>query len=450
MTHPSNLVAIIGRPNVGKSALFNRLTGRPKAIVEDRPGVTRDRQVGMVEWGPYRFWLVDTAGFDPEGEPDAALSKEADKALRARMREQVSLAISEASQIILLVDGRAGLTPGDTLAAQLLRQADKPVHLAVNKIDTLERQDLVWEFSRLGLEEPLPISALHGRGTDELLDRLTANMPKPEPEAEEKDEPLKVAVVGRPNVGKSSLVNQLLGRDAMVVYDTPGTTRDAVDTPFQYQGKPFILVDTAGVPAKKNITDDVERYAVVRSIRAIEECDVAVLMLDAKQGVQVQDERIAGLIHEAGRACVIAVNKWDLVAKDNHTFKKYTEAIKAKFPFLDYAPLVFISALTRQRLTNLLDVVAHVGDQHALRIPTGVLNRTLEDILMEAPPPTRHGKALKIFYLSQTGIKPPAFALFVNDPKLLHFSYMRRFKTKLREKFGFEGTPLFVMLRRRK
>jgi GTP-binding protein len=366
------------------------------------------------------------------------------------MREQVSLAIQEATQIIFLVDGRAGLTPGDRLAAQLLRQTDKPVHLAVNKIDTINREDLVWEFSELGMGEPVALSALHGLGVDDLLDHLAAKMPAPQPEEEELDEPLKVAIVGRPNVGKSSIVNQFLGRDAMVVYDTPGTTRDAVDTPFHYKNKPFILVDTAGVRAKKNISDDVEKYAVVRAIRAIEECDVAVLVLDGKQGVTEQDERIAGLINEAGRACVLAINKWDLVAKDNHTLSEYTRAIQSRLPFLDYAPLVFISAKTRQRLSNLLDLVDHVGDQHALRISTGVLNRTLEDILVEAPPPTRHGRALKVFFLSQTGIKPPAFALFVNNPELLHFSYMRRLKTKLREKFGFEGTPLFVMLRRRK
>ncbi len=460
-TDANNLVAIVGRPNVGKSALFNRLVGRPIAIVEDRPGVTRDRHSALVEWGGRRFWAVDTAGYEtgeagvlpreslPRNRPRVEWEKAAGAALKKSMQEQVLAAMQEASQILFVVDGKAGLQPADEWLARFLRRTEKPVHLVVNKIDTGRDEDRVWEFAGLGFDGPLGASSLHGRAVDALLDRVCAAIP-PQVREEEAEEDLRVAVVGRPNVGKSTLVNRLLGREASVVFEAPGTTRDSVDSPFRHKGKPYILVDTAGLRHRGRITDAVEKYASMRAIRSIENCDVAVLVLDAKEGVTEQDERVAGLIHEAGRGCVVAVNKWDLVEKDNKTFNAYLEAIRARLPFLDYAPIVFISALTRQRLANLMDLVDHAGEQHAMRISTGMLNRELEAILTEAPPPTRHGKALKIFYLSQTGVKPPAFALFVNDPKLLHFSYMRHLKNKLRSKFGFEGSPIIVMLRRRK
>jgi GTP-binding protein len=439
------LVAIVGRPNVGKSALFNRLVGKPLAIVSDRSGVTRDRHTGVVEWGAWRFWVADTGGFEPAKDPGQA---EAD--IRELMHSQVRLAVEEAGRIVFLVDGQAGIQPGDRTVAQLLRRSGKPVLVAVNKVDTPKHEEMVWEFSELGLGDPIAVSAVHGLGVDELCDQICAGLPRVEA-VEEDDDTLRVALVGRPNVGKSSLVNQLLGREAMVVYDQPGTTRDSVDIRFEYQGKPYTLVDTAGLKEKGKIADEVEKYASVRALRSIKDCDVAVLVLDAQVGVTEQDERIAGLIHEAGRGCLIAVNKWDLLtSKDNQTFNACLESVRARLNFLDYAPVVFVSAKTRQRLSNLMELVAHVGEQHCMRISTGVLNRALEDFVTEMPPPTRHGKSLKLFFLSQTGVKPPAFALFVNDPALLHFSYMRHLKNRMRTKFGFEGTPLFVMLRRRK
>jgi GTP-binding protein len=437
-------VAIVGRPNVGKSALFNRIVGRPVAIVADRPGVTRDRHTALAEWGGRRFWLVDTGGFEEEAEAEDEAS------LRHQMQSQVRLAVEEAARIILTVDGKAGLLPADRQVAKMLHKSGKPVWLAVNKVDTPALEGRALDFVSLGFEEPVAVSALHGLGVDELLDRVCQGMEKTEEEPAGPDEALRIAIVGRPNVGKSSMVNQFLGREAMVVNDLAGTTRDAVDTEFLFKGKPYVLVDTAGLRQKGRIADEVEKYSTVRALRAIKDCDVAVLVLDAKEGVTEQDERIGGLIQEAGRGCVLAVNKWDLVEKDDKTFNACLEDLRRRLPFLDYAPVVFVSAKTRQRLPNLMELAAHVGEQHAMRISTGVLNRALEDIVTEMPPPTRHGKPLKVFFLSQTGVKPPAFALFVNDPKLLHFSYMRAVKNRLRSRFGFEGTPLFVMLRRRK
>jgi GTP-binding protein len=440
----TGVVAIVGRPNVGKSALFNRLVGRPVAIVNDEPGVTRDRHTQRVEFGGRSFWLVDTGGFDPAG-----METRTPKTIKDQMHAQVRLAVEQADVVVFLADVQAGLTAGDRDAANLLRRSGKDVILAVNKVDNLASEDSVHEFFGLGFGEAIPVSALHGRGADDVLDAVVERLPQTQVPQLQQGE-LAVALVGRPNVGKSSLTNRLLGKEAMVVDPTPGTTRDAVDTPLNALGRKITLIDTAGLRQKNRISEAVERYASMRSLRAIERCDVAVLVLDASDELNEQDERVAGLIHEAGRACVICVNKWDTVAKDNKTFDAFTDDIRAKLPFLDYAPLVFVSAKSKQRLGQLLEMIIRVGDRHAIRITTGELNRALETILLEAPPPTRHGKALKIFYLAQTGVKPPAFALFVNEPKLLHFSYMRRLKHKLRERFDLEGSPLFVMLRRRK
>lgn len=442
----SQLVAIIGRPNVGKSALFNRLIGKASAIVEDRSGVTRDRHFGAVEWRGYHFWTVDTGGFDPE--EDGELSQaQTSKAIREAMQKQLRLAIEEASQIIWVVDGKSGINPLDKSVADLLRPYKKPVVLAVNKSDVAADAHNQYDFASLGVESVVPISALHGRGIDDLLDALVVRMPPPEPPPE--DETLRIAIVGRPNVGKSSLLNAILNEDRQIVADTPGTTRDAVDTPLQAHGRNLLLVDTAGIRAKGRIIDEVEHYSALRAIRAIEECHVALLVLDAYEGIIEQDERVAGLVHEAGRACVIVVNKWDLPDKKDGTYEKCLKDIRSRFKFMDYALVVFVSAKTRQRLGEILPLAIEAGDAHAQRISTGKLNRALEDILANTALPGHHGRTLKVLYLAQTGIRPPSFALFVNDPKLMHFSTLRRLKKLLREKFELKGTPLIIMLRKR-
>jgi len=450
------LIAIVGRPNVGKSALFNRIIGKPLAIVEDRPGVTRDRHFSKVQWSGREFWAVDTGGFEPEMEaldPNDATAH-AKGVIREGIRRQVRLALDEADQVIFVVDGKAGLHPLDRVVAGLLRTYDRPVHLAVNKADRSEDDGNRWDFSVLGLGEGFSVSALHGNGVAELLDAAVVDVPKmPQPAEGEGDDlarqPLRVAVVGRPNVGKSSLINALLKTDRLVVSAEAGTTRDAVDTPLRAHNRDLILVDTAGIRRKSKILEDLERYSVVRSIRAIEECHVALLMLDAYDGVHDHDERIAGLIHEAGRACVIVVNKWDKVAKDNLTHDQCLKDIRDRLKFMDYAPIVFISVLDGQRIGTVLPAAIKAGDAHATRLKTGPLNAALEDILASSPLPSYKGRVLKVYYLAQTGTRPPAFALFVNDPRLMHFSTQRRIMRMFRERFDLEGTPLIFMLRKR-
>ncbi len=444
------IIAIVGRPNVGKSALFNRIVGRPVAIVEDRPGVTRDRHYARAEWAGRSFWVVDTGGFEPEmnaAEPAQGDSR-ARAALRDGIRRQVRLALEEADRVIFVVDGKAGLNPLDTAVADLLRPRLDRVLLAVNKADRAEDESDRWEFAALGVGEGMSVSALHGNGVAELLD---AAVPADAPAKDwgEEGAALRVAVVGRPNVGKSSLVNALLKRDRVVVGEEAGTTRDAVDTPLRAHGRDLVLVDTAGIRRKSKVVEDLERYAVVRSLRAIEECHVALLVLDAHEGVHDHDERIAGLVHEAGRACVIVVNKWDKVAKDNLTHDRCLADLRSRLKFLDYAPVVFVSAVDGQRLGDLLPTAIKAGDAHATRLKTGQLNAALEAILASSPLPSHRGRVLKVFYLAQTGVRPPAFALFVNDPKLMHFSTQRRIVRLLRERFDLGGTPLILMLRRR-
>jgi GTP-binding protein len=453
------LLAIVGRPNVGKSALFNRIVDRPVAIVEDRPGVTRDRHYAKAEWSGRDFWVVDTGGFEPEMEAldPSDKSAQAKAVIREGIRRQVRLALEQADQVLFVVDGKAGLHPLDQTVADLLRGYAKPITLAVNKGDRAEDDGNRWDFAALGLGEGISVSALHGLGVAELLDQVLAEVPvrPPEPEDggggddEEARAPLRVAVVGRPNVGKSSLINALLKTDRHIVADEAGTTRDAVDSPLRSHGRDLVLVDTAGIRQKSKVTEELERYSVVRSIRAIEDCHVAVLVVDAFEGVHDHDERIAGLIHEAGRACVIVVNKWDKVPKDNLTHDKCLKDIRERLKFMDYAPVAFISATEGQRLGDVLPLVLKAGDAHATRIKTGPLNKALEDILASMPLPSFHGKVLKVYYLAQTGTRPPAFALFVNDPKLLHFSTQRRITRMMRERFDLEGTPLILMLRKR-
>jgi GTPase len=448
------LIAIVGRPNVGKSALFNRIVGRPVAIVEDRPGVTRDRHFARAEWTGRDFWVVDTGGFEPELEgldPDDQ-SARAKGIIRDGIRRQVRMALEEASQVFFVVDGKAGLHPLDQAVADLLRSYDKPVHLIVNKADRAEDDGNRWDFAALGLGEGHSVSGLHGLGVAELLDEALKGI-APRSLADEDDDgraPLRIAVVGRPNVGKSSLINVLLKQERLIVSDVAGTTRDAVDTPLTAHGRELVLVDTAGIRQKAKVSDEVERYSVVRSMRAIEDCHVALMMVDAYDGVHDHDERIAGMVHEAGRACVIVVNKWDKVAKDNLTLTQCLKDIRARLKFMDYAPVLFISATEGQRLGSVLPAAIKAGDAHATRLKTSQLNKALEEILASASLPSYKGRVLKVYYLAQTGTRPPAFALFVNDPKLMHFSTQRRITKRLREMFDLEGTPMILMLRKRK
>jgi GTP-binding protein len=448
------LIAIVGRPNVGKSALFNRIVGRPVAIVEDRPGVTRDRHFAKAEWSGRDYWCVDTGGFEPEMESldPADKSAKAKATIRDGIRRQVRMALEEADQVMLVVDGKAGLHPLDETVAGLLRGYKKPVRLVVNKADRSEDEGNKWDFAALGLGEGFSVSALHGHGVAELLDEALASEPKREEGGGDSEEfgPLRIAVVGRPNVGKSSIINVLLKQERHLVADEAGTTRDAVDTALTAHGRELILVDTAGIRQKSKVSDEVERYSVVRAMRAIEDSHVVLLVIDAFDGVHDHDERVAGLVHEAGRACVIVVNKWDKVAKDNLTHDKCLKDIQSRLKFMDYAPVVFVSATEGQRLGQILPMAIKAGDAHATRIKTGPLNKALEEILASSPLPSFHGKALKVFYMAQTGTRPPAFALFVNEPKLMHFSTQRRLTKKFRERFDLEGTPLILMLRKRK
>ncbi|RKO66859.1 ribosome biogenesis GTPase Der [Desulfofundulus salinus] len=432
------IVAIVGRPNVGKSTLFNRLVGSRIAIVEDEPGITRDRLYQDAEWAGRVFTLVDTGGLDFVESGD----------IPRQVRRQVELAIEEADVVIFLVDARAGLTSTDEDVAALLRRTSKPVLLVANKVENFQRTGQLVDFFRLGLGEPIPISAAQGMNTGDLLDRLVSVLP---PVAAEEGEPdtIRIAVIGRPNVGKSSLVNAILGEERVIVSDIPGTTRDAIDTYFEREGRRYMLVDTAGIRRKSRIEEAIEKYSVIRSLRAVDRCEVALVVLDALEGVTDQDKRIAGYAHEQGKASVLAVNKWDLVEKDTHTSRRFTELIRRELAFMTYAPVVFISALTGKRVHRLLEMVDLVAQQQCLRISTSELNRLIRDAVLHNPPPADKNRRLKILYATQGGVKPPTFILFVNDPELMHFSYLRYLENQLRAAFGFEGTPIRFVLRQR-
>ncbi len=463
---PMPMVAIVGRPNVGKSALYNRITGKAQAIVEDRPGVTRDRLLGRADWRGREFWLVDTGGYDPETDKTGGVGT-SEKELRKGMNRQVKLAVERADKVLLVVDGKVGLHTLDERAARMLRESGKETLLLINKSDRNEDAGNRWDFSRLNLGEGHAVSALHGRGVDEALDMLIEGWPvnveppaEPLPpiEGEEEgeparpslpDRPLRVAIVGRPNVGKSSLFNALAHEERQIVSDKPGTTRDAINTMIQVHGVDIELVDTAGLRKKDKVDDAVEYYAAVRAVRAIDSCDVGLLVVDASFGLGEQEERIAGLIHEAGKACVVVVNKWDLPEKDNLTLSIREKEIRSRLNFMDYALICFISVKTGQRIGEVLELALEAGSQHGRRLGTGALNRAMDEIKRRTPLPSRRGKTLKIYFLAQVGIRPPSFALFVNDPKLLHFSTKRRISKLLREKFELRGTPLILMLRRR-
>lgn len=433
------IVAIVGRPNVGKSTLFNRLVGGRTAIVEDTPGVTRDRIYRDSEWLNRAYTLIDTGGID-------FLSK--DETILGQVRKQAQLAIREADVILFLVDGRSGLTSDDENLAELLRRAHKKVIPVINKIEDFTKKEELYDFYRLGLGEPIPVSAAHGMNIGDLLDVMIGHFP---PRDDDEGEPdiIKIAVVGRPNVGKSSLVNIILGQERVIVSDVPGTTRDAIDTPFTRENQRYILIDTAGMRRRGNIEEPTERYSVIRALRAVDRSDVVLLVIDGVEGVTEQDKKIAGYVHEAGKGAVIVINKWDLVEKDEKTMHKYETAIRGELGFMQYAPTIFVSALTRQRVVKIIDLVNFVSEQQTHRISTSVLNEVVSEAAQLNPPPSDKGKRLKILYCTQVGIKPPHFVLFVNEPELMHFSYQRYLENVFRENFGFEGTPIRISVRKR-
>lgn len=433
------IVAIVGRPNVGKSTLFNRLIGGRTAIVEDTPGVTRDRIYRDTTWLGRNFTLIDTGGIDFINVSDTILSQ---------VKKQAELAVEEADVIIFVVDGRTGLTSEDENVANLLRRAKKPVVLVVNKIEDFNKKDMLYDFYSLGLGDPLPVSAEHGMNTGDLLDSVIEHFP-PQDQEEEDPDVIKIAVVGRPNVGKSSLVNIILGQERVIVSNVPGTTRDAIDTPFTREGQRYILIDTAGMRRKSNIDMSMERYSVIRALRAVDRCDVALLVLDGKEGVTEQDKKIAGYVHESGKGSIIVVNKWDLVEKDDKTMHRYEKNLRSELGFMQYAPTIFVSALTRQRVVKITELVNFVAEQQSHRINTSILNEVISEAVEITPPPTDKGRRLKILYCTQAGIKPPHFILFVNDPELLHFSYQRYLENEIRKNFGFEGTPIRFTVKRR-
>ena len=434
------LVAVVGRPNVGKSTLFNAVVKKRISIVEDIPGVTRDRIYFDAEWLGQEFTMIDTGGIE---------FVDQDNHFFTSMRYQAELAIREADVIIYVVDGKTGIQPQDEEIAHILRSCGKPVILAVNKIDSVEQEINIYEFYNLGLGDPIGISAVNLMNLGDLLDEVLKYIKKV-PVDEESEDAIHVALVGRPNVGKSSLTNALLGQDRVIVSNIPGTTRDSIDTHWTYNGNEFILIDTAGMRRKGKIDLPVERYSVVRALRAVDRSDIAVLVLDGVEGVTEQDKKIAGYIHEAGKGCIVVVNKWDLVTKDSKTSLKYTDDIRRELAFMQYAPILYASALTKQRVNRLADLVQYVSEQQHMRVSTSVLNELIEDAQLTNPAPVKNGRPLKIYYMTQASVEPPTFVLFVNDPQLIHFSYTRFLENKLRETFGFEGTPIRLILRGKK
>ena len=433
------LVAIVGRPNVGKSMLFNKLCGQRLSIVEDTPGVTRDRLYASCEWLGRTFDIVDTGGIEPS----------ADSEILAFMREQAEIAIQNATVILFLCDIKTGLTASDQEVANMLLRSGKPVVLAVNKMDQVGHTNPdIYEFYNLGLGDPVPVSAVHGHGTGDLLDACLEYFP-PEEDAPEEDDTIQVAVIGKPNVGKSSLVNRILGEQRVIVSDMAGTTRDAVDSFFANEKGKYCFIDTAGMRKKSKVDDRIEKFSVLRATMAIERCDVCLILIDAQEGVTEQDTKVAGLAHEAGKACVIVVNKWDAVEKDGKTMDKMRQDVRRDLSYMTYAPILFISALTGQRVDRLFDLINFVRDQASMRITTGMLNSVLADATARVQPPTDKGKRLKLYYMTQVGIRPPHFVIFCNDAKLFHFSYQRYLENQIRSTFGLEGTPVRLTIRQK-
>ncbi len=432
------VVAIVGHPNVGKSTIFNRIVGERVSIVEDLPGVTRDRIYGAGEWLNHEFNLIDTGGIDIGDEP-----------FLSQIRYQAEIAIDEADVIVFMASGREGVTAADEEVAKLLFRSKKPVVLAVNKIDNFEMRDLIYDFYSLGFGEPFPISGAHGIGLGDLLDAVVEHFGNYSVNDYE-DDVTKFSLVGRPNVGKSSLVNAILGEERVIVSSIAGTTRDAVDSMYTCNGHKYVIIDTAGMRKKGKVYENTEKYSVLRALSALDRSDVVLVVLDGETGIIEQDKKIAGYAHEAGRAVVIVVNKWDAVEKDERTMKTFEEKVRNEFQFLDYAPIVFLSALTTKRIHTLMPMIDMACENHAKRVQTNVLNDVISDAVAMNPTPTHNGKRLRLYYVTQVAIKPPSFAVFVNDPELMHFSYERFLENRVRDAFGFEGTPLKFFTRERK
>lgn len=434
------VVAIVGRPNVGKSTLFNALAGDRISIVQDTPGVTRDRIYADVSWLKYNFTIVDTGGIEPESK-DIILKS---------MREQAEIAISTADVIIFLTDVRQGLVDADGKVADMLRRSGKPVVLVVNKVDSFEKfMPDVYEFYNLGLGDPMPVSSSSQLGIGDMLDEVVKYFDG-KGEDDEEDERPRIAIIGKPNVGKSSIINKLIGEERVIVSDIAGTTRDAIDTAIKRNGTEYVFIDTAGLRRKNKIKEEIERYSIIRTVSAVERCNVAVLVIDAEEGITEQDTKIAGIAHERGKGMIIVVNKWDAIEKDDKTIYKFTEEIRQKLSYMPYAELLFVSAKTGQRLNKLFEIIDMVIENHSLRISTGVVNEIVTEAVALNQPPSDKGKRLRIYYVTQASVKPPTFVIFVNDKELMHFSYTRYLENKIREAFGFRGTPLKFLIRERK
>ena len=433
------IVAVVGRPNVGKSTLFNTIAGKQISIVQDTPGVTRDRIYAEGNWLNYYFTMVDTGGIEPIS----------DDVLLKQMRSQAELAIATADVIIFVTDVKSGVVDADYEVAEMLRRSKKPIVLCVNKVDSIKKYgNDIYEFYQLGLGEPFPVSAANHLGLGDLLDEVVKHFPK-EGLEEEEDGTLKIALIGKPNVGKSSLTNKLLGENRVIVSDIAGTTRDAIDTEVTYNGTPYIFIDTAGLRRKGKVTEDIERYSVIRTVAAVERADICIVLIDAVEGITDGDTRIAGIAHESGKGVIIAVNKWDLVEKDDKTMQEFTKQLKEKFAYMDYAEYLFISAETGQRIHKIYDLVNMIHDNQVMRIKTGVLNEILAKATAMKQPPSDKGKRLKLFYITQASVSPPTFVIFVNDRELMHFSYTRYIDNQIRENFGFRGTPIRFIIRER-
>ncbi len=434
------IVAVVGRPNVGKSTLFTSLCGQKISVVKDTPGVTRDRIYAEVSWLNHNFTLIDTGGIEPDT-GDIILSQ---------MREQAEIAIETADVIIFMTDVKQGLVDSDSKVADMLRRSHKPVILVVNKVDSFEKMmPDVYEFYNLGIGEPFPISAVNKLGFGEVLDEVVSHFPEGSDTDKEDDRP-KVAIIGKPNVGKSSIINKLVGKNRVIVSDIAGTTRDAIDTAIKYNGKEYVFIDTAGLRRKSKIKEDLERFSIIRTVAAVERADIAILVIDATEGVTEQDAKIAGIAHERGKGIIIAVNKWDDIEKNDKTIYEFTNKIKDTLAFMSYAEIIFVSAKTGQRLNKIYELVDHIVDAQTMRIPTGVLNEILTEAVAMKQPPSDKGKRLKIYYMTQVSVKPPTFVMFVNDVALTHFSYTRYIENRIRESFGFRGTSIRFINRERK
>lgn len=431
------IVAVVGRPNVGKSTLFNRIAEERISIVEDTPGVTRDRIYAEAEWLNHKFTLIDTGGLEPES----------DDIILKQMYTQAQIAIETADVILFVVDVKTGVTDADMQVANILRKANKPIVLAVNKMDDLRKYGMdIYEFYQLGIGEPFGVSAGQAIGLGDLLDEVVKNFPK-ETEYDEEDDTIKVAIIGKPNVGKSSLINRILGEERVIVSDIAGTTRDAIDTPYEKDGQKYVFIDTAGMRRQSKIKESIEKYSIIRAVAAVERADVCVLMINATEGITDQDTKIAGIAHEAGKPTIIVVNKWDLIEKDNKTMNNFIKEIDKEFKYMSYAPKMFISALTGQRVHKLFETINYCSQNSTRRISTGMLNDVLIEAMALNQPPAEKGRPLKIYYITQVSVKPPTFILFVNDTELLHFSYKRYIENQLRDAFGFNGTPIHFITR---